>query len=44
MQGELKKKSEPQIGFEPTTVRDLMDGLTTEVLETLWLTRVNFWV
>ena len=24
MQGELGKKSEPQMGFEPTTLRDLV--------------------
>ena len=27
-----RKKSEPKMGFEPTTLRDL----TTELLETLW--------
>ena len=40
-----KKKSESQMGFEPTPLRDLQYyALTTELLETLWLARVNLWV
>ena len=39
-----RKKSEPQMGFEPTTLRDLVGCSTTELLETLWRARVNLWV
>ena len=42
MQGELGKKSEPQMGFQPMILRDLSDALTTELLESLWWARVNF--
>ena len=31
-----KKNSEFQMGFEPTTLRDLVGCSTTELLETLW--------
>ena len=31
-----EKKSESQMGFEPTTLRDLVGCSTTELLETLW--------
>ena len=29
------------MGFEPTTLRDLVDALTTELLETPWRARVK---
>ena len=31
-----RKNSEPQMGCEPMTLRDLVDTLTMELLETLW--------
>ena len=40
----LGKISESQMGFEPTTLRDLVACSTTELLETLWWARVNLWV
>ena len=31
------EKSEPQMGLEPTTLREsITDALTTDLLETLW--------
>lgn len=35
-QMETAKKSEPQMGLEPTTLRDLVDALTAKLLETWW--------
>ena len=32
------------MGFEPTTLRDLVGCSTTELLETLWSARVKLWV
>ena len=39
--GKLGKKSELQMGFEPTTLRDLVgcSALITELLETPWRAR-----
>ena len=38
------EKSESQMGFEPTTRRDLVGCSTTELLVTLWRARVKLWV
>ena len=42
--GRLEKKSQSQMGFEPTTLRALVGCSTTEPLETLWRGRVKLWV
>ena len=38
------EKAESQMGFEPTTLRDLVGCTITELLETLWWARVKLWV
>ena len=38
------EKSESQMGFKPTTLRDLVGCSTTELLGTLWSARVKLWV
>ena len=38
------EKSESQMGFEPTTLRDLVGCSSTDLLQTLWRARVKLWV